>query len=145
MEHSHLMKNVARTRDVNGKYIPGSNSSYRQIEPQPQVWISDGKYHSRQVQEEYTKESEKSFKGKEILEARKLERKGKGYESFRFTLVAPLKEPSYKVELPKEFSYKSVHVEDVYLSTLSLNFRNGTNNIHFTEGVIIDDQQTRWD
>ncbi len=145
-------KDLPRTRDQNGKYIPGSNSHYVKMEPQKDIYLRDGKFHSRQVQSEWEKEASHSLKSKEEIEERKKQRNGRGYDPFKFTLSAPFNGNQY-ICLPEEWSYKAIHVEDVYIQTNQLTFRDALmcctedkpalNEIWFTEGALVDCEEIK--
>lgn len=137
-----VTKNIPRTRDINGKYVRGSNTIYRKIDPLELRYdayapVSESK-RSRIIEE-----SSKQIKGKDAIEKTQLERKGNGYETFSFTLSCPLKEPDFQIALPKQFSYKAIHVQDAFLRVGPMSFRNGTNEIAFKEGVEIEDHVTK--
>lgn len=108
------MKNVPRRRDSNGKYISGSDSFYHNqiIETPKSVWISDGKFHSNPQEME---KIQNQYKNHSKSDNRKLTREKLGYESFSFSFSATITFDDFSINLPKDFSYKSIYVEDVFL------------------------------
>ena len=137
MEEQVYGRSLPRTRDANGKHIPRSEP---RTDPQmvSSMRITDGKF------------SEDACCRKD----RKLERKGRGYECFCFTLSVPLK-TCKDVCLPRDFPYRAIHVEDVYIKSNHFVFRDDTcceerctekpflNEIWFSEGVILEDDDTK--
>lgn len=146
-------RDVPRTRDSSGKYIPGSNAVYyRQKDPRinvydcNQTYLIDGKlckspkHDSDSDSDDCYSPQKENVKKKEC---RKKERKCRGYESFRFTLSTPLS-GFPKVCLPCDFAYKAIHLEDAYIQSDPIVFNDALccgqdatlNQIWFTEGII---------
>lgn len=196
-------RNVPRTRDSSGKYIPGSNSVYlpktgfnapdceirnsrslgstpiRKVylnEPVKTVYIEDGVFrkvplstmttivdddeengcmkpkvtkwetscnlpccrgeafctsstghHDDYVEQQQSKSSKKdssSCSSQDIVRSnRSKQRQKRGYESFCFTLSAPI-DVCCSVQLPLEWNYRSIHVENAFVQTNGVTFRD---------------------
>lgn len=156
---SHVTKNVPRTRDAHGKYIPGSNAVYlptqrkalvstpctqSQQEPTERVGSTVGGitvsgstsntllasqnhkfrdsvyYGNREQIEQHLTDGGSEGRHiqahrKEELENKRLQRKGRGYESYSYSLSVPLSGEDLCIWLPNEKSFQAVHVESAVI------------------------------
>ena len=156
----YATKDLPRTRDKSGKYIPGSSANYVKMEPflEKEVFIRDGKFHSakgcnvdKACCEQQVVEKHIIPKSSQEIEQRQRERKGKGYTPFKFLMSAPVN-ACCEICLPGDWNYRAIHVEDAFLQTNNLTFREALccdddrfcndrpslNEIWFTEGLIVE-------
>lgn len=141
----YITKDLPKTRDENGRYIPGSMLKYHNLAPvydrtkrvdNDDVCLIDGKFQK-------TKQGGTS--GRDIVEkTTKNSDRTTDKQSFCFTLSSPIMGDN-EICLPSEFTYRSIHVEDVCIYTNSMIFGDvlccskdsALNEIWFTEGLII--------
>jgi hypothetical protein len=129
------MRSVPRTRDLNGKYIPGSRSHYYVLEPEKDVRFRDQEFYSRDKQVKAAEEGAKTLKSASEISDRQAERKGRGYESISIPLFVPLERNTRSTDLP-QYPFRTINVDDIRIKNEQF-FHGSFGEIKFTEGSII--------